>query len=377
MTNTPNFIRPSGTPEKGEAEEPTRQVPIDRPKERSTPSQQGRFLSALENKEKKSQTKHLDEEGGEGLAEGEGETTVKKDSVFSLAPTKEVQKEKPLKDALSKKSPQEIAENPVEEKKLKPNKEQERMAGEQAVSQKPTTFEKQQPSKAPQEKGTAPVPSSQTHIAEKAPPQPTKPFVAPKQQVAQRIEKAPQKQSQEESQDTDLGKDAKEHVVAAPPPLPQTPQRATIAEQTPVQKSQESRAAILEIIKQTIEALSTMQTKAETTTTIQIKHPPMFAGASLEIVETKTAKGEFNITFANLSPEARRIIESQANQMQLQQSLLERGYTLRNVVIAPDVSFRPQPSPIPAEGSSQTKRESQQGSGFTGQEDASEERKRR
>jgi hypothetical protein len=112
-------------------------------------------------------------------------------------------------------------------------------------------------------------------------------------------------------------------------------------EKTATPKAPEVRATIVQIVEQTIQAVTLMRTKDETTISVTIKYPPIFEGATLKIVESSTAKHEFNITFDNLTPEARRLIETQANQVRLQQSLLERGYTLRNIVIAPEVKFGP------------------------------------
>jgi hypothetical protein len=112
-------------------------------------------------------------------------------------------------------------------------------------------------------------------------------------------------------------------------------------EKTATAKDPETQATILQIVEQTIQAVAMMRTKDETTINVTIKYPPIFEGATIKIVESASAKHEFNITFDNLTPEARRLIETQANQVRLQQSLLERGYTLRNIVIAPEIKFEP------------------------------------
>lgn len=139
----------------------------------------------------------------------------------------------------------------------------------------------------------------------------------------------------------------------------------------------ETRPPILEVIQQTIEALTVLKTREESTITISIKQPPMFAGATIKIVESTTAKNEFNITFDNLTPEARRLIETQTNQVHLQQALLEKGYTLRNIVIAPEITFGPPATPIVTKpGAEQRSQDQQSTDGYEGDE-TSQGRQRR
>jgi hypothetical protein len=70
----------------------------------------------------------------------------------------------------------------------------------------------------------------------------------------------------------------------------------------------------------------------KTETTLALKHPPLFAGANLTVTAFKSAKGEFNITFENLTPHAKQLIDLAENQNILRNSLEQKGYMVHIVV---------------------------------------------
>lgn len=86
-----------------------------------------------------------------------------------------------------------------------------------------------------------------------------------------------------------------------------------------------------ELIKQLTEQLAVLKQNGRTDTIMTLKHPPLFAGAELKITEFSSAKGEFNLTFHNLSPEAKALIDSQANQNALRHGLEGKGFALHIV----------------------------------------------
>ena len=108
---------------------------------------------------------------------------------------------------------------------------------------------------------------------------------------------------------------------------------ATSEADTTAETSQTRQAALLQVISQAAEAITTFVSKDVTSTVVTIRQPPIFEGATLTVTEYTTSPQQFNITFANLSPDARRMIESVANQQQLKQALVDRGYTVQNIVI--------------------------------------------
>lgn len=87
------------------------------------------------------------------------------------------------------------------------------------------------------------------------------------------------------------------------------------------------------LVKECVSAIQTLVSKGQTTSVVTLKYPPLFEGSTLTVTEFATAKKEFNITFADLSPDARRLIEVTANQEQLRQNLVEKGYALHMITI--------------------------------------------
>ena len=93
------------------------------------------------------------------------------------------------------------------------------------------------------------------------------------------------------------------------------------------------REALFQLISQTAEAITTFVSKDVTSTVVTIRQPPIFEGATLTVTEYTTSPQQFNITFGNLTPEAQRMVESMANQQQLKQAMIDRGYTVQNIII--------------------------------------------
>ncbi len=96
---------------------------------------------------------------------------------------------------------------------------------------------------------------------------------------------------------------------------------------------------LIKIIDALTDQIVSARTKELSTTEITLKYPPIFEGAKITIQEFSSAQNEFNISFSSLSPDAKRLIESQSNQGLLQSKLLEQGYTLRMVTIDQGIRF--------------------------------------
>ena len=123
--------------------------------------------------------------------------------------------------------------------------------------------------------------------------------------------------------------------IPTPTPQPQITSKGT-------QVSPEVRQATLQqLINQIAEHISTMTTKHLETLTVDIKYPPLFAGAQLTVTQYKQARGEFNLSFANLTPEARLLIESSAQQQRLNDALTEKGYKIHIITIETHPIERP------------------------------------
>lgn len=140
-----------------------------------------------------------------------------------------------------------------------------------------------------------------------------------------------------------------EHMAQALPQPIISPIETRIA---PVeQKTTYRQLTIDQLVEQITAHITTLTTKDIQQTSIEIKYPPIFAGAQVTIQEFSQAKGEFNLVFQNLSPQARLLVESQIHQKRLNQALEEKGYKVHLISIeapvAPQASFE-----VPSKSSS-------------------------
>lgn len=78
------------------------------------------------------------------------------------------------------------------------------------------------------------------------------------------------------------------------------------------------------LIDQLAKEISVMTIGDKTETTITLRHPPLFAEAQVMITGYQSARGELNITFANLTQNAQQILEQQ--QTSLLAALETKGY---------------------------------------------------
>lgn len=124
-----------------------------------------------------------------------------------------------------------------------------------------------------------------------------------------------------------------EERAAQPLPIAPKPEMVSMAKETAFEETKASREALLELFKQAVDALTTMISKNQTNTVVTIRHPPIFDGASLVLTEYSSARKEYNITFGNLSPDARRLLETMGSEQQLRQALIDKGYTLHMMTI--------------------------------------------
>lgn len=122
-----------------------------------------------------------------------------------------------------------------------------------------------------------------------------------------------------------------------------------------------------EVIEQIAKEMALIQRSDRSETSLTLKFPPVFAGAQVNITEFKSARGEFNITFSNLTQEAKALIDNQANLNALRQGLEHKGFALHIV------NSTTEPAPI-ASAEAEQKRDSQnqegeqQGQGRQGKE---------
>jgi hypothetical protein len=364
------------TPPKGvdpgsniEPEEPTPVETTSRPAEKVSPSQHGRYLSALEKKEKEAKIVSKEEEGKE--------IEEKKGDVFHLASTLKAKEKKQMKDAS-----EEGAGGSTEDDSDLPKATTAKAAvPHEDVSTKitppPQTLIAQVPveGQVPDTEETPPTPKQ---IPTGQPATPKAPVTSSKlrQSEAHQAEKARVAftsllEGTKEKEIVPAGMPKKDVGMASakpttvPPPVVATTQ-STVLTEAPKEAPKSVRTDFVALAQRMADAISTMVTDKKTTITVKLSQPPVFEGATLTVVEDQSAKKQFNITFTDLSPDARRLIESQSNQTQLRQTLIDRGYTLHMITIEsprPVVVQTPESRPggESAERSFEEKGETEQG----------------
>ena len=332
MTNTPRFTPPvrSG----GEEQQVPPETPQTRPTaEKVTPSQQGQFKGALERKTEKKEAKKA--------GDISGKKTATEGGIFQLASARKTQGEGGGSEMGTGEEGEGAAGQgfmPKKKASTAPTEEQvvatgQIVGGQMAASQAKIVSQ-----------ATAPVGPSQAKTVPTASvgqAEPSTSRTGPKTAVSsvQGGEERPafhklvgettEKTAEEGKKEA--GATTVTPQVAVEKPVI-TPTLAAQAE-TPAAPAQSSRAAMIQLITQAAEALATFVSKDVTSTVVTIRQPPIFEGATLTVTEYSSAPQQFNITFGNLTPEARRIIESVTNQQQLKQALVDRGYTVQNILI--------------------------------------------
>ena len=284
--NQPSNLGPPRIERREEAPQEPGEVRERPSPEKVTPSQQGKFLSELEKKDKKKETKRVSSDSSEEEETVEG--TEK--GLFGLA-----QKVKGRKSLSEESSGEEGAEEGEEQPKQAP-------VVPQAVAPVLPVLEK------PIEKGE--------EVSRISPDEALLGAREDKERVAFR---------------TPSGKEGER--AAQPLPIAPRPELISKAKESTLEETKAAREALFELFKQAVDALTTMVSKTQTISVVTIKYPPIFEGASLVVTEYSLAKKEYNITFGNLSPDARRLLETMGSEQQLRQTLIDKGYTLHMMTI--------------------------------------------
>ncbi len=122
------------------------------------------------------------------------------------------------------------------------------------------------------------------------------------------------------------------------------------------QEGQESSrsATIKEIVTQIVDRIQIMRKDNETHTTITLRHPPLLEGATITLTTTDHAKREFNIAFANLSPDAKLLLDRKFKEDSLTETLERKG------IIVHMLTTSTQENPLNIEASGQSFRDRQE-----------------
>lgn len=104
-----------------------------------------------------------------------------------------------------------------------------------------------------------------------------------------------------------------------------------------------------------VKEISTMTLGDKTETTITLQRPPLFANAQVQITTFGSAKGELNITFANLTQNAQHVIEQQQQNLLL--ALETKGYNV-HILTATTIELQ---SPVASANADQQQQQRQPG----------------
>lgn len=88
---------------------------------------------------------------------------------------------------------------------------------------------------------------------------------------------------------------------------------------------------LAEIADKIVAKIDVMQKTDETKTTITLSNPPSLANATITITASSHAKGEFNISFAGLSPEGKALLDRSMQESPLTDHLRDKGITVHIV----------------------------------------------
>lgn len=110
-------------------------------------------------------------------------------------------------------------------------------------------------------------------------------------------------------------------VAPLTPPI-QTPELADLskAEFQPRSRVQE----IQKIIDMIVDKVYTLQVSGKTDTVIVLKNIPMFENVNIKVTSFSSARGEFNITFSNMTQHAKQILDAHLIQSPLQLALEQK-----------------------------------------------------
>lgn len=89
---------------------------------------------------------------------------------------------------------------------------------------------------------------------------------------------------------------------------------------------------IQDIVVELIDKLTIIQTKGQTDTVVTLNSPGIFKGAIVVMSEFDTANGQLNLTFENLTSQAKNLLDSLPNRDALLTILSEKGYMVQSFV---------------------------------------------
>jgi hypothetical protein len=90
-------------------------------------------------------------------------------------------------------------------------------------------------------------------------------------------------------------------------------------------------------IQQLVDQIVTITNAGQTDTVITLKNPPILEGATIKISSFESARGEINISFANLKPEAKILLDQQLLRNSLTEQLAEKKIIVHQIITTTQV----------------------------------------
>lgn len=141
-----------------------------------------------------------------------------------------------------------------------------------------------------------------------------------------------------------------ESVMAVRTDMPQDiPGITTSAPQMNMQAPQAEapRANMAATIQTLVSEIVTIQKNGQLDTVVTLKNPPILNGATIKISSFESAQKEVNITFSNLSPQAKMFLDQKLLQSSLIEQLDKRNIVVHQLITTtqPDTALPAEPKP--------------------------------
>lgn len=108
------------------------------------------------------------------------------------------------------------------------------------------------------------------------------------------------------------------------------PQAVVPTSEPKIERAAGLTPAMRELIEQVVKQMYTVTTHQDKTDTVMtLQYPPLFKDVRVVVTAFETARGQFNISFENLSQAAQRILDLAENRKSLIHALEQKGYNVQ------------------------------------------------
>jgi hypothetical protein len=110
---------------------------------------------------------------------------------------------------------------------------------------------------------------------------------------------------------------------------------------------------LIRLAEKVVEKIFIMKSEGRTEITLLLKNIPHFEGAQLRITEFSSARGEFNLSFTNLTSQGHALISKNEARDMLNQALHEKGYVVHQITADIETIFAPESTASREDGQNQ------------------------